>query len=380
MAFSGLAFNEAFTKSLVQEDVAAAVAALAPKETPLLDFLGDSDRVAFNVKHEYVLNYQLPNYLIASTLIASATAAGALHINGLGLALGVGQLIENESATPELMQITSVLGANTIWVTRAYDGGTPGSLVAGGSLYVRERAGVEGADHSGADTRRLGDRVANTVGLFSMELAQSNTQSAINMHGNDSWDARRGKGLVDVLHQLEKAVIRGKLNAANSLATSSTTRTLRGIKDHITTVNSAIAASSFAANPHLYIGNVWQQIWNNGASDSESWAVIAGATFFRNLADMNDTKVQDSNTSELFQRAVRLYRGPFGQAQLILNRVLGATELLLVPRERIKIVPLQGRSFSIADMAVSGDNRKALLTGEYTIEVHHEPGMARLYV
>jgi len=43
-------------------------------------------------------------------------------------------------------------------------------------------------------------------------------------------------------------------------------------------------------------------------------------------------------------------------------------------------VPLQGRSFGVAEMATDGDNKKALLTGEYTLEVHHANAMARLRV
>lgn len=380
MAFTGLSSNDLFTASLVQEDVSRLIATLSPKETALLNFLGDSDVFATSTKHEFVEDFMLPNYIVASTAINSATAVTAFQVNGLGQALTVGTILENETQT-EVMQVTSIVGANSIVVSRAYGGGAVGSLAAGGQLYVRAMAGIEGDDHDGAHTRRLGVRKANTLGLFHMPVAASGTEMALNLYGNDSYDAAVAKGVVDMLHQLEKEVVRGVLNSTNSLGSASQTRTMQGLRNWITTINSTVVASSFSANPHLYIGNVWEQIYSQGGSpDTETWAIVAGSSFFRDISNLNDTKVEDSNQSEQFKRVIRTYEGPLGRAQVILSRVLAANELLLIPRERVKVVPLQGRSFSYEEMGKSGDNKKGLLTGEYTIEVHHANAMARLRV
>lgn len=387
MPFTGLSSNERFTATMIQEDVAAAVAALSPKETAFLDFLGDSDVFATNIKHEYVQDFYPPNRIIASTAVNSATAATGVQINGHGLALTVGTLLENDGSTPEVLQITSIPGPNSILVSRGYGpSGTIGSLAAGGEFYVRGAAGVEGADHNGTSVRRLGTRLSNTVGLFRMEIAMSGTDFALDLYGNDGYASAQRKALVQALWGLENEVVRGVLNGTNSLGTFSTstgtgeTRTMQGLRNYIASVNSTVAATSFSANPHLYIGNVWQQVYNNGASQNDTWAILAGPTFFRDISNLNDTKVQDSNEREKFKRVIRTYTGPFGSAEVILARALPATELMLIPRERVKVVPLQGRSFAIEQMAKSGDNQKALLTGEYTVEVHHESGMARLRV
>lgn len=384
MPFTGLSSNERFTASQIQEDVAAAVAALSPKETALLDFLGDGDVFAQSTKHEYWQDYMAPNKIIASTAVNSATALTPIRVNGFGLALSVGTILENEGATPEVLQVQSILGADSIVVSRGYGAGTVGSLAAGGELYVRGYAGSEGQDHGGSSVRRLGTRLANTVGLFRAEVAMSETDMALELFGNDGMASTTAKALRQMLWGLENEVLRGVLNGTNSLgtvtATGGETRTMKGIRNTIATINSTVTATSFAANPHLYVGNVWQNVYDQGGSANEDWAIVAGATFYRNIADLNDTKVQDSNTSELFKRQIRTYTGPFGSAQVILGRALSATELLLIPRQRIKVVPMQGRSFKVTPMAKTGDNEKALLTGEYTLEVHHENAMARLRV
>lgn len=383
MPFTGLSSNERFTATQIQEDVAAAVAALSPKETALLDFLGDGDVFATSTKHEYWVDYLAPNKIIASTAVNSATAVTPFQTNGLGLALTVGTLLENETAT-EVMQVVSIVGANSIVVSRNYGGGGIGSLVAGGEFYVRGMAGVEGQDHSGSSVRRLGSRLVNTVGLFRAEIAMSGTDMALDLYGNDSYGSTQAKALKQALWGLENEVLRGVWNSTNSLGTFSAltgagdTRTMKGLREFITTVNSTVVASSFAAATHTYLGDAFANIFDQGGSPTETWAIVAGANRYRAIQDLNDTKVQDSNRSEVFKRRIVTYSGAFGTAEVILGRALSTNEALIIPRERVKVVPLQGRSFSIKQMADTGDNQKALLTGEYTIEVHHANAMARI--
>lgn len=383
MPFSGLSSNERFTANQVREDISRIIATLAPKEVPLLDWLGDADVFATSTKHEFFEDHMLPNYIVASTAITSDTAATGIRVNGLGQALTVGTLIENETdttnATRELMQVTSVVGPNSILVNRGYGNTAIGSLAAGGQLYVRAMTGLEGQDHDGSAVRRLGTRRANTVGYFYMPVGASQTDMSINLAGGDSYDNMVRKGLIDVLHQLEKEVLRGVLNSTNSLGTTAQTRTMQGIRTQLTTINSTVTASSFAANPHKYLGDAFQNVFSQGGSpDTETWAIVAGATYFRNISDLNDTKVQDSNKEELFKRVIRRYVGPLGAADVILARTLPATEAIIIPRERVKVVPLQGRSFLYEDLAKTGDNQKGQITGEYTAEVFHPNAMARI--
>lgn len=381
MAFSGISTNKLFTANQVGEDISPIIATLSPYEAPFLDWLGDADVFAQSTKHEYIADYLRPRYVINSTAINSLDTSTAFQVNGLGEALTVGTILENESAAPELMQITSIVsGGNSIVVSRNYDGTGVGSLAPGASIFVRWPAAEEGHEHSGANAQRLGVRQANTVGYFSIEIAATNTALAVGLLGNDNYANARAKVFTEIPGLLESEVIRGALNATNSLGTSTATRTMKGIRGHLTAINSTVTASSFAANPHLYIGNVHEQVYQAGAATTETWGIVAGRTFFRNISDLNDSKVQDSNAREVFKRVIRNYEGPFGQCTVFLSRALPATELLLVPRERLKVVPLQGRNFNYVEMGRTGDNVKGMVVGEYTAEVHHGTAMGRLRV
>lgn len=380
MAFSGITTADYGAASLENIDVSSEVLALSNLAAiPILDWLGDSDRPATARQHEYVEDFMLPRSIINSTAIASATAATAIQINGLGIALNRGQLLENTSAAPELMQVTSIFGANTIGVTRNYDGTGSGSLAAGGTIVVREALGVEGADHSGNDTRRLGVRKSNTVGLFNMEFAVSGSAQAIDIHGKDDFNSRLTKGLRNVLSQLEIAVVKGTLNAAATLGSATAYRSMKGIMSELTAINSVVAAASFAANPHLYIGDAMQNAYDNGADpDTEEWGLLCGAKTFRDISNLNDTKIQTSQDDERSKHVIRSYEGPFGRATVLLGRTMASTDVAIVPRNRIKVMPLSGRSFQMIPIAKSGDNTKVQIVGEYTAEFHHVSAMARI--
>jgi hypothetical protein len=92
------------------------------------------------------------------------------------------------------MQVVSIVaGGNSIAVARNYDGAATGSLAAGGQLFVRWPTAEEGHDHAGLHTARLGNRKANTVGYFNVEIAATGTEMAATTLGGDSFENARAK-------------------------------------------------------------------------------------------------------------------------------------------------------------------------------------------
>lgn len=378
MAFSGMSTNKYFTPNLVGEDVSEVIRTLAPYEAPVLDWLGDPDGFATSTKHEFIEDYLRPRTIINSTAVASATAATGIQVNGLAEALTVGTVLEITGVAPERLQVTSiVVGGNSILVSRNYDGAGVGSLAAGGTIVVRGPSAPEGDEHNGLHTARLGNRRANTVGYFKIEIGATGTALGVNLYGGDSYENARAKILKEVPAILEAEVLTGVLNGTNSLG-SGVTRTMQGIRAQLTAISSQVVDASFSANPHLYLGDALQNAFDAGAATTETWGIVAGSQYFRDISNLNDTKVLDSNQSELFKRVIRNYAGPFGQCTVFLSRALAARELFIVPRERVRVLPLQGRNFVYKEMGLSGDNLKGMIVGDYTVEVYHPSAMARL--
>ena len=311
MAFSGLSTNKYFTPNLVGEDVSEAFRTLVPYEAPFLDWIGDPSGFATSTKHEFIEDFMRPRTIIASTAIASATAATGFQVNGLAEALTVGTILENTGVTPEFLQVTSIVsGGNSVLASRNYDNSGIGSLAAGGSLRVKAPTAEEGHEHAGLHTARLGNRRANTVGYFNLEIGATGTGRSVQLYGGDSYDMSRAKALRELPALLEGEVLTGVWNGTNSLGTSTATRTMQGIRPQLTAINSNVVDASFSANPHLYLGDAFANMFAAGAATTETWGIIADAQYFRDISNMNDTKVVDSNRDELFKRVIRNYTGP----------------------------------------------------------------------
>lgn len=367
--------------SLARPSISIIADALAPKEAPLFAWLGGFRGTATEVLHGYTEDFLLPNYITTSTAINSATAAtGATIAGGLGSALTVGTILENESATPEYLVVTSIPGPNSILLGRNYDGSGVGSLAAGARLRVKAAAGREGEDHNGLHTGRFGGLKFNTVGYYSIPLAASGSQLGQGVYGATRYEDAVAKAITETLHMTEKELIGGVLNSANSLGTNGALRTMKGIRGHVTSVNSAFPASSIKADPHTYLGGVFEAMYSNGANANETWGLVVGPSLMRAISGLHDTvteRVSIGNPSDAtFQRIVTRYSGPLGSAEVILGRGMRDWEGLFVSRDRT--IPVVYRDWDRIPMAKTGDNRKDLLVGEFSVEVHHEAAMGRL--
>lgn len=380
MAFSGLSTFDQFTASggsLIEEDVSPTIKLVAIRETPVLDWLGDSDNVARNVVHEFVEEELRPNYLTTSTAINSATAATGIQLNGLGDTLTVGTLLENESASPEVMQVTSVVGANSVLVSRNFGSGGVGSLAPGLTLFVRAPLALEGQDAVG-DVTRARRRKQTYVKFFQLPITVSLTQAAVKGIGiDDEYAHQKMLRIAEALRDLEKEVIRG-VASGNSIGSETVYRSFNGLRAAIGSINSSVTTASFTANPHLYIGAVWKAAFSNGLRTTDEIALVCGPGTYQDISNLNDTKVQDSNKSTDFQRVIRRYTGPFGQADVLLSPWMPDREVLGIARTRVRPVPLQNRTFRHIPLAQTGSAMKGAIEGEYTCEIHNPQTMFRI--
>lgn len=380
MPFSGLSTYDQFTAtggSLIAEDISDTIKVLSIRETPFLDWVGDADSMATNVVHEFVEEELRPNYLTTGSAISSATADTGITLTAFGDLLTVGTLLENETSA-EVMQVKSVVGPLSVLVTRNFGAAGVGSLASGGRLFVREPLALEGQDATG-DVTRPRRRKQTYVKLFQLPITISDTQLAVRGAGSagDEYERQKARRAAECLRDLEKAVIRG-IVSGNSIGSESLYRSFNGLRASVGSINSLLGSGSLQANPHLYIGDAWGSAYENGLRDTETVGLICGRDAYKAISNLNDTKVQDSNTSELFKRRIRKYVGPFGEADVILSPWMPTLSIIGVVRERVKVVPLNGRAFQHVDLAKTGSARKGMVEGEYTLEVHHPQAMFQI--
>jgi hypothetical protein len=376
MPFSGKAAYDSF--ATIGEDISDMMLDLSPTETPFLDVLPQAPRAATNVLNQWRERSLVPDRIINSTAINSATAATGMQINGFGGNMQVGMLLEMEaSGDLEIVQITSIPGPNSLLVSRQFGSSTPNSLAAGGELFVIAPAALEGADATG-DVSRLRTSANNFTQIFSKPILISGTMDAVTQApdtGSD-FNTESVNRLIELGRDLEKAVFRS-VRSGSSIGSDTAYRTMDGLRAKLTAINSTVAANSFNADPLAYVNDGLQSAWNSGARDLDVLAV--GAQWARDISEANASEVQRTQDASGLIKQIEFIRTDFGLLRKILTPWLPSNYAMGIASSRTFVVPLQRRSFQRETLAKTGDAMKGHVVGEYTLEVHHPDKMFQLH-
>lgn len=372
MPFSGLALYNTGVPSGIAEDVSDMISMISPTETPLLDRLSQPDSSAANVLHEWLEEELTPNTVVSSTSIDTAGTALSVHVGGTAMAayLSVGAQIKNKT-TGEYLQVTAISG-NTLTVSRGFGGSTVASLNAGHSLFVISDTALEGSDVVG-DRSRPRSRKTNYCQIFKKDIVVSGTMQAVTKLGgiSNEFEHQKAQRLKESIRDLEKAVIQGKLSG-NTLGSGLAYRTMRGVWDSLTTN----ITSTGTLTPTI-LDNIIRSAWDNGGTDVDM--VLLDPNWKALTDTWQDGRILTSNMEGTYTRRVTKFMSSFADVDLQLCRWMPANSLLVLSSGRVKVVPLNGRSYQFVPVSRTGDSEKGMILGEYTVEVKNEEGMAKAF-
>jgi hypothetical protein len=377
MAFSGVATYDDF--AVLDADISEILLLLSPRETPFLSRLPAAAQPAINVKHDWIQQSLGPDRIVASSAVNSATAATGITIGfndgtsgGPGNLLQVGMLLELESSVgdSEIMQISSIAGANSILVNRNVGVVARGvnSLTAGGTIFVIGTAELEGDDTDG-DVSRPRTTSSNYTQIFKKPVKMSGSrQSVIGLPNiTNEMDHQVMLRTIELMRDLEKAVIRSV--AVGSIGADDVYRSMNGVRAQITAINSTVVAASFAADPLLYLNNLMQSAWNAGARDLN--VLLCGSQWGKDISATNTSKLAIGQSERDVVRQIETISTDFGVMEKIISPWMPPSAMLGVATGRIFVPNLRGRNFHTEELGKTGDSTKKQIIGEYTCEVHH---------
>ena len=310
-----------------------------------------------------------PNTIVASSAVSSDTADTLIGIAGSkARRLQVGMILRGPSGAGNEYMVISAISTNTITVTRAFGGTTANSFAAGQSIDVIADAALEGDDVT-TDTSGVRSRKQNFVQLFKRDVIVSGTQEAVTQLGgvNDEFTYQQQQRVREALRDLEKAVILGILSG-NTIGSATARRTMRGLRSFIATNAQSVGATLTES----WLGNTLKAAWDQGGTDVD--IVLAGVNYKRIIDQFNASRKLISNEEAKFSNLVTEYESTFGVLKIVLSRWMPANEALILSSQRVKVLPLQGRSFQFKEVSSQGDSRKGMVLGEYTVEVRNEEG------
>jgi hypothetical protein len=380
MPFTGKAtYSAGANLPEMAEDVADIIGLISPYETPLLDHLGDANRVARSTRHEWLEDELLPSRdSIDTGHIFTDPEADTAFVVANGSRFQVGDQVK-AAGSREVMFIVDVSG-DTLSVIRGYGGSVAESLSAGQTLHILGNAALEGDD---PPTVRYTNRVrrSNYTQIFTAGVEVSGTQLAVNTLGlADELDYQKQERLRELTRDLEQCVINGIGPAANPEGDASTRRTMTGIIPFLATNTFAPGTDGFPADAALteeQLNTALRTIWT-GASSNIDTIVVSGLQKRRINGFITSSRRYDAGDSR-FRDLVGIYESDFGVCRVVLSRWVPADTVLLLDSSRISVLPLAGRSFHFKRLSATGDRESGQIIGEYTLELLNESahGMIR---
>ncbi len=358
MPFNGLATYDNFEG--IGEDVSDLVAFLAPFETPLLEVLGTSDRPATNVKHEWLEDTLNPTTDVASSAVSSATGNGGINVAHSAY-FRTGDLIQMDK---EVMMVTSVSDVSTIAVTRGYGGSAVSAHAAGAAVTIIGNAALEGEETNEDRSTKL-VRKSNWCQIMKVGLKLSGTAQAVGWitTGDKLADAKLMR-LREALRDLEKTILLGRTDVA-TIGSDTARRTMAGIVCSLAT--NVVSAATLTEDT---LGDLLQACYNQGSRDVD--LIVAPPKQKRVISGWNSSRIHVTNDANAYRNVVEVYESDFGAQRVIMNRWLPDDTVLALDSNRLKVVPLAGRSFRYEELAKGGDYLRGQIVGEYTLELRNE--------
>jgi Family of unknown function (DUF5309) len=368
MPFTGKAtYSAGATLPELAEDVSDLIAIAASAETPLLDALGDSTRVARSTVHEWIEDAPLSNRLAVASVISTTL----LTFADVTL-LQVGDQLAVEGGGENIL-VTGINTANgQVTVTRGY-GGTVSTAVGVGSVLINlGNAALEGDDARAARfTNRT--RQSNWTQIFNATCEVSGSELAVRQVGvRDELDYQKAMRVRELLRDLENCVINGRAPTANQVGSSTVRRTMRGLLSFAET-NSLFPGDNGlpedTALSEIALNAALRYLWEQKGAMIDT--ILVGGAQKRAINGFVAANRRFYSVNETFKDMVSSYESDFGVCRVVLSRYVPSDAVMLLDSSRIDVLPLAGRSFQYKSLANTGDRITGQVIGEYTLEVRN---------
>ena len=214
----------------------------------------------------------------------------------------------------------------------------------------------------------------NYTQIYEAVVRLTGTETSTERWGiaGDPFDYQMNKRLEELGIQLEKNAIYGRRNTSYP-STNSTARRMGGLSEFIrngTDTNVLDAAGADLDEPML--NDLLEDIWEDGGKPD---VIMVNMRQKRMMDSFLNPYVRVARDEGMAGILVGAYDSNVGTLDVVLNRWMLPGDLIILTREFIGIGPLEGngnnRAFFTFDLPVDGDYKRAMIVGEYTMEVRN---------
>ncbi len=355
-----IAYNTARHEDL--RDVVSKV--VQEQKMTFLDLVLDQGMAADDIKH-YWVDKTLKGY--KDTLQASISSSTTTITIADGAYKRIIDGVTYAQIGTEKLKVTAGAGTNTLTVVRGQLGSSAAAQTAGDEVIFYTQLHEEGADNT-RDDSQSGSKIYNVTQIFRRELKLSGTSQAVKSVAADNlWSNQVSELLPELLQELRTAALFGIRYADGD----ESLRTMGGLQHFATNQDNAGGA---AIDTDMFDDAILELL-DNGANPNKLVMLMPGAQIKR----LNALKVARVTGGGMAQSETKIVNTvdqyEFTDAIVKVMRIpeLKRNEFYIGEIDKLKVVPLQGRSFRVEDIGKVGDSVQKLLVGEYTLEAMNAP-------
>ena len=358
------------------EDVSDIISIVSPYETPLLDLIGEPQRLAFSTVHEWLEDALLPNTdRINDDTITDPETETSFNVEN-GARFKIGDQLQVEGSA-EVMLVVNISN-NTLMIQRGYGQTVKESIADGQIIRILGGAAIEGDTKP---TPRFTNRARKTnyTQIFTAAVEVSGSQLACPQIGlDDELDYQKQERIRELIRDLENCVINGAASSVEPEGSAATRRTMKGIIPFLVTNRFACGDSNlplgdgpgFDQLNEEQINFTLRKIWEQSSGNIDT--IVVGGAQKRRINNFITSNRSYDEKSSRFRDMVSVYESDFGVCRVVLSRWMPKDAVLFIDSSRIDVMPLRGRNFQFKKLAATGDSESGQIIGEYTLELRNE--------
>lgn len=367
---------------------------LTPTELPFLNYLGfmsdaggatgGANSLSFpctQQRHNWLNDDLIPSVSLVAT---AYTAAGG----SLVITTGEGGRFDDEDVimvapgganANHAVMYALVTNVTTDTLTISELESTGVNCAVGDIVYLLGNARVEGTAASVITARTVDfGSTENFTQIFMAKVDIAGSDQSTERWGmrEDPVDYQVTKRLKELAIQLERVALYSIRNATYP-STNSTRHYMGGlayfIRDNATNQTNGLSADAAGADlDEVLLNNVLEDVWDQGGMPD---TIMVSARQKRMIDSFLVPSVRTTRTEGTAGVIVGAYESNFGTLDVVLNRWIDPSDLIICTREYLGLGPLAGngnsRAFFAEDLPKDGDYERKQIIGEYTMEVRN---------
>lgn len=366
-------FSAGPTLPEIAEDVASELAFITRYVSPLLLELGfpDNLKIVRNPRHEWLEEQLLPNSGVISGGPLAPGVTALTFVSPQGLNFAIGDAIQVDGSEEIMEVIAPAPTATVVNVTRGARG-TTAVTIPDGALVMRLNNPATECELA-PDARSVNRvRAENYTEIFRnvASVSRSMENSELLASIDDELDHQVDLVMRDLMRDLAKTVINGRVQAVSPEGTASTPRTMDGIIPRIIDgADPAVIDAGGAGLTELLVNLVMQDMFTKGG---EPKLLAAPPAQRRRLSALLQGRQRFAADDSTLGAVVERFQSDFGVVDVLAPDIFIPSDTILVlDPAKIRVVKLgdAGDPMEVFPLAREGLCVRREVVGEFGLEI-----------